>query len=168
MKMSARYGSHLPVLISIVNATSGPILELGTGLFSTPYLHFACLPTKRRLVSYDSDEGWIHNFKDFRSDFHEVIFIDDWDKLDTNGQWDIVLVDHGPDERRQVEAKRFAGNAKYIILHDSNPEYDYLYKYSEVYPLYRNRFDYNSLHPNTTVLSNQSDLSGLKEGLAVG
>lgn len=161
MKMSVRYGSHMPVLMKIVGITDGPILELGTGLYSTPYLHFACLPTKRKLVSYDSDEGWIRNFKDYRADFHDVNHITDWDKLDTGGSWDIVLADHGPDERRHVEATRFASHAKYVILHDSNPEYDYLYKYSEVYPLYKYRFNDVSAHPNTTVLSNFIDLGKL-------
>lgn len=161
MKMSIRYGSHMPVLIKIVGITDGPILELGTGLYSTPYLHFACLPTKRKLASYDSDESWIRNFKDYRTDFHEITLLNDWDKLDTSNNWDVVLIDHGPDERRHVEAKRFAKKAKYIILHDSNPEYDYLYKYSEIYPLFKYRFDDVSLHPNTTTLSNFVNLDNL-------
>lgn len=161
MKMSVRYGSHMPVLMKIFSLTNGPILELGTGLYSTPYLHFACLPTNRKLVSCDNDESWIRNFKDYRTDFHEVNLIDDWGKLDTSGDWDIVLVDHGPDERRHIEAKRFANKAKYIILHDSNPEYDYLYKYSEIYPFFKYRFDNVSAHPNTTVLSNFENLDNL-------
>ena len=35
-------GTHLPVLMDIVSKTDGPILEIGTGVFSTPYLHWAC------------------------------------------------------------------------------------------------------------------------------
>ena len=49
-------GSHLPVLIKMVLMTDGPILELGTGFFSTPVLHWLCAEKKRKLVSYDSSE----------------------------------------------------------------------------------------------------------------
>ena len=43
MKIFAGWGSHLPVLIHLMNHTTGDVLELGTGLYSTPYLHHACL-----------------------------------------------------------------------------------------------------------------------------
>ena len=162
MKISIRYGSHLPVLISIVGMTSGPILELGIGLYSTPFLHFACLPTNRKLVSYEADSGWIRYFKDCRTSFHEVNLIDDWDKLEVDKFWDIVLVDHSPDSRRKDEVKRLANKAKYLILHDSDLENDTLYKYSEVYPLFKYRFNYTVCKPHTTVLSNFVDLSHLK------
>lgn len=159
MKISIRYGTHLPVLLKVVSLTSGPILELGTGFYSTPLLHFMCLPTQRRLVSYDSDEGWIKNFKDCRTDFHQVNFVEDWDALNITGPWDVVFIDHGPDNRRKTEVSRLANQAKYIILHDSDPENDYLYKYSEIYSQFTYRFDYTDCKPNTTVLSNFIDLS---------
>lgn len=160
--ISIKYGSHLPVLTKIVGMTKGPILELGIGLYSTPFLHWACSPTKRKLTSYDSAEGWIRYFRDCRTDFHEVNLITDWDKLEINNFWDIVLIDHAPDIRRGVEAKRLANNAKYVILHDSELGHDALYKYSEAYPLFKYRFDYTTAYPHTTVLSNFADLSDLK------
>lgn len=160
MKISIRYGSHLPVLMAIVGMTDGPILELGIGLYSTPFLHFACLPTNRKLVSYDSDPGWIRYFKDCRSNFHQVNLIDDWNKLDISDLWDVVLVDHSPDARRHVEVARLANQAKYLILHDSDLENDALYKYSEVYPLFKYRFDYTLCKPHTTILSNLCAING--------
>ena len=162
MKISIRYASHLPVLTKIVELTDGPILELGTGLYTTPYLHFACLPSGRQLTSYESNADWIRYFKDCRSDFHTVNFISEWNSLNTSCFWDIVLVDHSPDSRRKDEVKRLANKAKYLILHDSDLENDTLYKYSEVYPLFKYRFDYTICKPHTTVLSNFVDLSHLK------
>ena len=162
MKISIRYGSHLPVLMKIVGETSGPILELGLGLYSTPYLHYTCLPTQRSLSSYDHDAGWIRYFRDCRSDFHSVNFIDNWDLLDCTGRWDVVLIDHGPDARRYVEARRLAGQTKYLILHDSDPENDNLYQYSKIYPLFKYRYDYTTCKPHTTVLSNFVDLGNFK------
>lgn len=161
MKIRIRYGSHLPVLMKLVEMTNGPILELGIGLYSTPYLHYACLPTKRKLVSYEAEESWWRQFKDCRTDFHQVNLIEDWDKLELSGNWDVVFVDHGPDERRKDEALKVKDNAKYVILHDSDPENDYLYQYSEIYPHFKYRYDYAGAKPNTTVLSNFEQLAGI-------
>lgn len=161
MRISIKYGSHFPILTKLVEITDGPILELGVGIYSTSYLHWACFPTKRKLYSFESAEGWIRYFKDCQSDFHEVIFIDDWDKLEINKFWDIAFIDHDPNERRHIEVKRLANNAKYIILHDSEPEHDSKYKYSEIYPLFKYRFDYTLCKPYTTVLSNFVDLKNL-------
>ncbi len=162
MKISVRYGTHLPVLLKVITLTTGPILELGTGFYSTPILHFACVPSQRKLVSYDSDAGWIKNFKDCRADFHEVKHIENWDSLDTSEFWDVILIDHSPDNRRKIEVSRLANRSKYIILHDSDPENDYLYKYSEIYPQFTYRFDYTDCKPNTTLLSNFVDLRNFK------
>ena len=161
MKLSIRYGSHLPVLTKLVEMTDGPILETGVGLYSTPYLHYACLPSKRSLTSYESEPGWMRYFKDCRSDFHEVSLIEDWDKLEAGKFWDIAFVDNGPDPTRKEVAKKLRNNAKYIILHDSDPENDWLYKYSEIYPYFKYRFDYTQAIPNTTVVSNFVDLKNL-------
>ena len=76
--------------------------------------------------------------------------------------WDIVLIDHSPDKRRGIEAKRLANNAKYIILHDSEPDKDKLYQYSKAYPHFKFRYDYTEAYPNTTVLSNFVDLENFK------
>lgn len=158
MSTSIRYGTHLPVLMSVINKTKGPVLELGIGFHSTPFLHFACLPANRKLVSYETDAGWAKNFNDFRSSIHDINHLDNWDKLNTNGFWDVILIDHAPNERRVTEVKRLSNSANYIILHDSDPEHDHVYKFSEAYPMFKYRFDYTQCKPNTTILSNFMDL----------
>lgn len=156
MKVSTRYGyaSHLPVLMKLVEMTNGPILETGVGLYSTPYLHYACLPRKRSLTSYENSAEWIGHFQDNQSDYHQINLIEDWNALPINQFWDVAFLDHGPDPTRKDVAKNLRNNAKYIVLHDSDPENDYLYKFSEIYPLFKYRFDYALGAPNTTVLSN--------------
>jgi len=161
MRIAIKFGSHLPVLMKLLEITKGPILELGVGMYSTPYLHYACTSTKRKLTSYDSDEKWIRYFKDCRNDYHDVNFIADWNNLEMNDFWDVAFIDHHPDSVRKDSAKKLVNNAKYVVLHDSNPEYDSSYKYSEIYPLFKYRFDYISDKANTTVLSNFVDLSNL-------
>jgi len=50
-------GSHIPVLIKILNISEGPVLELGTGLNSTPVIHWICNgQNQRHIESYESNE----------------------------------------------------------------------------------------------------------------
>lgn len=157
MMISIKYGSHFPVLTKLVNETTGPILELGMGLYSTPYLHWTALSNKRKLTSYDSEAKWVNYFRDSRHEFHEINLIEDWNTLPIDKYWDIVFIDHGPDERRSIEAERLQNNSKYIVIHDSESENDSKYGYSRIYPQFKYRFDYRLFLPNTTILSNFED-----------
>jgi len=156
-------GSHLPILMKIVNMTDGPILELGTGFYSTPYLHWACYDKKRKLVSYDTHLLFFDIAKGCVADFHEVHFVEngDWDNIDLSGHWSIVLVDHAPGKRRKEEIRRLANSADYIVVHDTNGRFNPRYKYTEIYPLFKYRYDYTKIFPFTTVLSNFKELSSL-------
>ena len=59
MNVSGRYGTHLPCLIKAMEKTTGDVLEMGMGIFSTPYLHYQCILTNRRLTSYENDKSWL-------------------------------------------------------------------------------------------------------------
>lgn len=154
-------GSHLPILVKLVMMTDGPILELGTGFFSTPMLHWLCAEKRRKLVSYDSSEKFIEVAKNYIADFHEIHLVADWSKINISEHWSIVLVDHAPGQQRKVEMARVANNADYVIVHDSEPRNDKYYHYSEVAPLYKYRYDYDKVYPHTSVFSNIKDLSNL-------
>jgi len=162
MRINIIWGSHLPVLIKLVGETTGDILELGTGLFSTPFLHWSCFNKKRKLVSYEGAGEYIKLLEPYKNDFHDVHAVEDWDSIDIEKKWDIAFVDHAPDIRRGIEAGRFANHAKYVILHDSAPHNDKYYHYDKIYPLFKYRFDYKKTIPNTTVLSNFVDLTNFK------
>ena len=162
-KYEPGWGSHIPVLVKVFEISQGPILELGTGVFSTPILHTLCLSKDRQLVSYENDPYYFERHGDFRTDKHQIILVSNWDDIKIeNTFWNVALIDHKPEERRKTEVKRLANNTKYIILHDSESRNEKLYKYSEIYPLFKYRFDYTACYPHTTVLSNFVDLSDLK------
>lgn len=158
---SARDGSHLPVLIKIMNQTTGPVLELGMGFFSTHYLHWACYENRRRLLSYEHDPVLLEWSESFVNDYHEIKFVDNWDNADLSGHWNVVLVDHAPTPRRRHEIARLANSADYLIIHDSEPERNGWQKYSRIYPLFKYRKDFDRERPFTTVLSNFKDLTDL-------
>ena len=160
MKFYPHWGSHLPILMKIVQMTDGPILELGIGIFSTPLLHWLCFESKRELISYDHSEVYFDRFRHFKNKYHHLFFVEDWDKAEIERSWDVVLVDHN-DERRRHEVKRLANWGKYIIVHDTDFKDDPHYRFSEIFPLFKYRYDYKETTPQTSVLSNFVDLRNL-------
>ena len=147
----------------------GDVLELGMGLFSTPYLHYACTIGKRKLLSLENDPGWHKMFK--RSDFMHFLYENDYHKLELvdnfeespliDKEWDVVLVDQTPDGSRKETARKLANKAKYIILHDSNERHEKNYHYSEIYPLFKYKRIWTQDDRHATVLSNFNDLEDL-------
>ncbi len=165
MSVSGNYGTHLAPLIQAVRKTDGEILELGVGIFSTPYLHYLSHVSKRHLTSYDNDAGWARQFATsvfsaylYKGPYHKIIPVESWDDAKIEKPWDVALVDHSPSERRIVEIERLAKWAKYIIIHDSNRRQESVYHYSKIYPLFKYRTDWHEDSNHATVLSNLVDL----------
>lgn len=155
-----KYSSHLPLLIRIVTHTTGDVLELGTGIFSTPVLHWLCFPDKRTLVSYESNQEYYEMIKQYSDDFHTIIKVDDFDEIDIERPWDVVFIDH-EEERRKIEAERVANYAKFVILHDSGWRDEKYYHYKEIYHLYKYIYQFNLVRPRTKVMSNFVDVKEL-------
>ncbi len=154
------WGSHIPSLIMALQESYGPVLELGMGISSTPLLHMLCFAQDRLLVSYDNEPEFIKSFRKYKSHNHEINLVEDWDKIDLDRAfWGTVLVDHKPDDRRKEEIKRLKDKAMFIVVHDTEPANESLYNYSEIYPLFKHRFDYTKAKVHTTVLSNFHDLN---------
>ena len=166
---SGSYATHLGSLIACVNKTSGDILELGVGLFSTPYLHYAATIGKRKLLSLENDPGWCRHFKGsqfihflYSNDYHQIELVDNYENSPLiDKEWDVVLVDQTPDLSRKETVKKLANKAKYIIIHDSNPQHEKVYHYSEIYPLFKYSRTWILDDRHATVLSNFVDLEDL-------
>lgn len=164
INISGNYGTHLGPLIATMAKTGGDVLELGMGVFSTPYLHYQCVLDKRHLTSYDNFPFWSNFFIDYgyQNPYHEIILIDNWAEAKIDKPWDVVLIDH-TDDRRALDAKRLANLARYIIIHDSNDDRRHrrIFHYSDIYPefKYKRVWDLDKTH--ATVLSNFVDLENL-------
>ena len=156
MNVSGNYGTHLPALIKAMEKSDGSVLELGMGLFSTPYLHYQCLLTKRKLVSYENSKSYMQFFLDYgyQNEYHEIIFVDKYEDAKIDKPWDVVLIDQTPDSSRVIEIKRLANLAKYLVIHDSNGRYENVYHYSEIYPLFKYQTVWDKDANHATVLSN--------------
>jgi len=166
MKLQARRGSHLPVLTKLVQTTSGPILEMGCGLFSTVYLFWACMADQRRLVTYENEPEfyeWATDFKNPKNhcnmDFHEIHLVKSYDDAKLDQPWSIAFIDHCPDDRRVVDIARLT-HADYVVVHDAEPGEERKRKIplSSIYDLFRYRFLYTDAKPNTLILSNKFDI----------
>lgn len=159
MVMKPAYGTHIPVLFKLLQITDGPVLELGMGMFSTPILHWMCLSQKRLLVSYESELSWFGQFMKFEHEYHKLHLVEDWDFVKIERPWDIALVDHIA-YRRAPDALRLADTTRYIVLHDTYHKEDRHYHYSEIFPKFKYRWDYQAFHPTyATIVSNLVDLS---------
>lgn len=159
MKYNSHYCSHLPVLIKTLLITTGDVLELGTGNYSTPVIHWLCVPHQRFVYSLEYDPKYVQFVEGFTDEYHKIEAVPDWDwdKVNIEKEWDVVLIDHSPAERRKVEIQRVANLAKYIIVHDTDWRNERHYHYADIYPLFKYRYDYRH-KPYTTLLSNFVDL----------
>lgn len=156
-------GSHIPVLIKVMQNSEGHVLEMGTGLNSTPVLHWLCNATKRKIDSYESIPMFHRIAWNYENDFHKVHLVEDWDKVELPEHCSVVFIDHAPGVRRNVEMGRVANIADYVIVHDTEPKSDWHYNFSNHFDKYKYRFDYTKAYPHTSVFSNFKDLSFLNE-----
>jgi len=169
LTLSGNYGTHLAPLIQAVNKTDGDILELGIGIFSTPYLHYQSLVSKRHLTSYDNVSNWIKRFSNhpfygfmYQNEYHKFVHVKNWDDAKIERPWDVVLVDHSPSERRRVDIKRLANHAKYIVIHDTDKDHK-LYRFQDIYPLFKYKTVWDKDKNQSVVLSNLVDLKDFWE-----
>lgn len=152
-KLNPDWGTHIPVMLQALNRTYGDVLELGMGISSTPLLHAICEDQNRYLLSLENDEVFIQEFKKYKTPFHEIQLVNDWSEIEAKN-WSVILVDNKPESSRKELVKKFANLAKFIIIHDSEPEHNVLYHYDEIYPLFKYRYAYTKTRVHTTVLSN--------------
>ncbi len=163
MHVSGNYGTHLPCLIQAMSKTVGDVLELGMGVFSTPYLHYQCMLSNRKLVSYENFKNWMQFFIDYgyENDNHEINFVKKYSDAKIEKEWDVVLIDQTPNSSRTEEIKRLASWARYIVVHDANGTRDGTYGYSKIYPLFKYKKIWDKENTHTVVLSNLVDLKDL-------
>lgn len=160
--MPSPYGTHLPTLLKVVEATKGDVLELGIGESSTPALHKICLKQGRRLDSYDTDLGYINQYsKEYRSPNHAYFWIDDWAMAKIDKPWSVVLIDHKPAIRRRTDAVRLKDIAEYIVIHDTEEVIDRFYRFSSIWKRFKYIWHDDQI-PRTSVVSNLNSVDWLK------
>jgi len=116
-------GSHRPALWASLEATApvgpasapSPVLELGAGIHSTPFLSAYCEDRGRDLLTVEYTREWAPDVSG--SQRHACrTRTSRW-----NG-WSVVLVDHAPAEARMPALYRLSGedDVGIIVVHDWN------------------------------------------------
>jgi hypothetical protein len=165
MNVSIRYSTHLPVLLEAIKRTTGDVLELGPGVFSTPVLHWLTETQRRRMLTIETDPNWMYFcMKYYRTSHHKFLQVKNWDEAKDviSKPWDVALVDHSPSERRIKEIEILAPFAKYIIVHDADDKGDSNYHFSTIKSLFKYYWRFERIEPQTAVYSNLVDLSDFK------
>jgi hypothetical protein len=172
------YGTHFPVLATVVAHTTGPILEMGCGDYSTPMLHALCAPMKRTLVSTDAHKGWLELFVDMQRDWHTFTYVpayephselnnisfsigqNAWDTIGSDMHWSIVFIDHSPGLRRVVDIERLRPQTDIFVIHDAQ---DTSHGYERVVKTFKYVYEYRRYHVTTLVVSDIIDVAKLFE-----
>jgi len=114
------YATHQPVLREMLNRTTGSILELGSGDYSTPLIHE--LTEGRKVLTVDDSLEWLNKYIGLQTENHKFICVEDrrfqefYDNDDE--QWNVVFIDNGAWSARVKAIIKYKDVADYIILHD--------------------------------------------------
>ena len=146
------YGTHIGLLTCAAMHTTGPILEIGCGDYSTPILHGICSKSNRKLVSVETKLDWFKKFKRFETSWHNVRFAkEEHETHKLQKRWGLVFID-GPDPTRSSFVKLVAKISDVVLIHDTDLGYRHnlrLYEFIHDEKVY-NRW--------TTLASNNGEL----------
>jgi hypothetical protein len=154
---SKEYTTHMPMLIKCVQATDGGVLELGSGLSSTPLLHWLCQEKARQLWTFEEEEDYYKFARKFQSKNHRIRLIDFKD-FNVKGHWSVALVDQST-KQRTPSILYLKDKVDYIVIHDT--EGKEVYGYDEVWKHFKYVYHWKGCTPWTSVVSNFKDLSWL-------
>jgi len=148
------YASHLALLSTLARVVSREIVhivELGSGLFSTPmWLNRSIWPFVHSVNSYEPDPVWARYIEYITRDSRLTIM----DKMPPSIDFaDIVLIDNGDNRRERVQGIRHVigyETTGLVILHDAN-ELEYM---MTIEPHFENCLVYTGAYPHTAILWN--------------
>lgn len=162
-------GSHFPILAAAVARTTGPVLELGCGYWSTPMLRLLCRymdfwkeghqsgfpPGWRKLESYDTDPEWAKRF--------DVPCVADWEKWKPEAsRYGVAFVDNSPGESRVELILRLKDKAHFIVAHDTEadiPPSGGNYRWKELDGKFKFQTIFKDFRPWTTVYSDVEEFA---------
>jgi len=126
------YGTHQRLLTRYLMRTTGPILELGCGNYSTPIIHEIAEAQARRVDTFDNNADWISKFVQLTSSLHGFHCVESWDEFCPQHHYGLALIDHAPAARRILEIRRLLDWVGIFVIHDTEDQH---YGYHRVFPL---------------------------------
>lgn len=100
-------------LAACLSKTTGAVLEIGVGDWSTPFLIRYCLASDRTLVCIEDKPEWASKYGIIVSNYDVAL------PKFARQAWSVVLVDHWPPKRKLNDASLFRKTAEYVLVHDA-------------------------------------------------
>lgn len=164
METAVKYQSHLPALLACVASSSGPVLELGVGYFSTPHLHALCGALGRLLVSVEPDEVWRAEFVARFGSTTNHAFSGQWINP-SKVHWGVAFIDHSPGGANRAAAfKTLIEVTDFVVMHDAQKDAE---NFQAVEPLLAgvNWHLCISIFPHTLVASKTRQIPEVLKGM---
>lgn len=170
------FSSHRPMLYrAIKNTAHSAFIEFGTGFGSTPVLKaYYQNQRDKDFISYENNRDWFERIitDEYKRDAREYTgaengnhYLGFYESLLSINIWkgSIVFIDCAPAELRKELICKHAGQAKLIIVHDTEPGADYVYGVAEILGSFKYRCDLIvEGGPQTTVVSNLYEFNNWK------
>jgi hypothetical protein len=145
------YSTHLPALKNAIIKLGGPVLELGSGHFSTP----AIRELTNDVITIETIKSWADQMS---RDYNDIVYLEDY-KNDVQEylkkDWNVVFVDLYTAEQR-TWITPLLENAKCIVCHDTENDY-----WTETISKFKYVKHFTDLVPHTSYVSNIFDVTQL-------
>lgn len=109
------YATHLEALVTTALSTTGPILEMGCGHYSTPLLAAIARHGGREFVVHASNREWAEKFADIAS-----IQIVDWDNWEPPRFGMALLDSEEHTSRRLGKLPKLLERGGAVVVHDAD------------------------------------------------
>lgn len=113
-------GSHAGVLAAAMYSATGPVLELGCGVYSTPLIHWLAGAMRLPVITIDADLAWLERMAVYRCDWHRFEHCPRPSQHHLLGMpCGAALVDNDAADRGPC--LRRLHHARLIVVHDTEP-----------------------------------------------
>lgn len=159
------WDSHSPMLWLCLENTEKGVMEIGSGLGSTPRIRQYCNDRNRHFRSFETNMEWANKTgATYLSSYlsgHEKLAGELFKKL---LDLDFLFVDCAPGELRREIIEAYANIANVIAVHDSEDGAQYVYGMAEILSTFKYRLDYTPEgKPHTSIVSNFINVAEWKD-----
>ncbi len=169
-------GGHAVVLFAALYATQGAVLELGSGMTSTPIIHnIAVVQQGRDVFTVDSNSDWLQQFTSMGGPHHSFGLVSSaypnqpyrflqfkpahfrrWEDV-WDGSYGLVFVDQAPASERRQDIQRRRNASDVMVVHDTNVMKSYRYEPLLSTFSYRYKFRHKAIKTFTDVISDRRE-----------
>jgi hypothetical protein len=168
LSRSGNFGTHsVPLALACLN-TTGPILELSCGYYSTIMLHGICKTQGRKLLTVDHNRNWLSKFRYLETNWHQfehvpikprISYLNDvlyrlnhkvrenidhcWEKVGAGKKWGLALIDHLPAARRVKDLERLRETTDVFVLHNTDKINNFIFRFWPYLSTFRYVYEFN-------------------------